>query len=229
MKISIITLFPEMFDGPFASSIIKRAIDKKLVSIEFINLRDFGLGHHQTVDDTPYGGGMGMILRVDVLGKAIESANDKRLSKNQQKIVLLSAHGKKFEQKIAARFSRLKHLILVCGHYEGFDERIKKFIDAEISVGDFVLTGGEIPAMLITDSVLRLVTGVIKKDSAAFESFSPYLEHPQYTKPQDYNGLLVPKILLSGNHPEIEKWRKNQSLKITAKLRPDLLSKAKTD
>jgi tRNA (guanine37-N1)-methyltransferase len=223
MKISIITLFPEMFKGPFDSSIIKRAIDKKLISIEFINLRAFGLGKHQTVDDTPYGGGMGMILRVDVLEKAIEAAKNKNLSKRQQKVVLLSAHGKKFGQKIARSYSKLKNLILVCGHYEGFDERIKEFIDEEISVGDFVLTGGEIPAMLITDSVSRLVKGVIKEESAALESFSPYLEYPQYTKPQEYKELKVPEILLSGNHPEIEKWRKKQSLKITAKLRPDLL------
>ena len=223
MKISIITLFPEMFKGPFDSSIIKRAVDKKLISIEFINLRAFGLGKHQTVDDTPYGGGMGMILRVDVLGKAIEDVKNKNLSKRQQKIVLLSAHGKKFGQKIAKSYSKLKNLILVCGHYEGFDERIKEFVDEEISVGDFILTGGEIPAMLIADSVARLVKGVIKEESAALESFSPYLEYPQYTKPQEYKELKVPEILLSGNHPEIEKWRKKQSLKITAKLRPDLL------
>lgn len=225
MKISIITLFPEMFKGPFDSSIIKRAIDKELISINFINLRDFGLGKHQTVDDTPYGGGMGMILKVDVLEKAIESAKDKNLDKNQQKIVLLSAHGKKFEQQVAKDYSKLENLILICGHYEGFDERVKEFIDEEVSVGDFVLTGGEIPAMLITDSVSRLVKGVIKEDSATFESFSPYLEYPQYTKPQEHKGMKVPEILLSGNHPEIEKWKKAQSLKVTSKLRPDLLKK----
>lgn len=225
MKISIITLFPEMFKGPFDSSIIKRAIDNKLILIEFINLRNFGLGKHQTVDDTPYGGGMGMILKVDVLEKAIESAKDKNLDKNQQKVVLLSAHGKKFEQQVAKSYSNLENLILICGHYEGFDERVKEFIDEEVSVGDFVLTGGEIPAMLITDSVSRLVKGVIKDDSAAFESFSPYLEYPQYTKPQEHKGMKVPDILLSGNHPEIEKWKKEQSLKVTSKLRPDLLRK----
>ncbi len=215
-----------MFESPFDSSIIKRAIDKKLIEIEFIDLRSFGLGKHQLVDDTPYGGGMGMILRVDVLEKAIAAAKDKTLNSNKQKVVLLSAHGKKFEQKVAKSFSRLEHLILVCGHYEGFDERVKNFVDAEISVGDFVLTGGEIPAMLITDSVARLVEGVIKEDSANFESFSPYLEYSQYTKPQDYKGLKVPGVLLSGNHQEIEKWKKEQSLKITAKLRPDLLKKS---
>ena len=223
MKISIITLFPEMFKGPFDSSIIKRAIDKELIKIEFINLRDFGLGAHQTVDDTPYGGGMGMILRVDVLEKAIDATRDRNLNKRQQKVILLSAHGKQFKQKVAGNYAKLKNLILICGHYEGFDERVKEFIDEEISVGDFVLTGGEIPAMLITDSVARLVKGVIKKDSAAFESFSPYLEYPQYTKPQEHKGSKVPEILLSGNHPEIEKWRKEQSIKVTLKLRPDLI------
>jgi len=225
MKITIITLFPEMFQGPFASSIIKRAIDKKLVEINFVNLRDFGLGRHKMVDDTPYGGGRGMVLRADVLQRTIEAAKDKRLNKKQQKVILLSAHGKKFEQGIARSFSRLHNLILVCGHYEGFDERIKQFIDEEISVGDFILTGGEIPAMLITDTVSRLVRGVIKKNSAAFESFSPYLEYPQYTKPQTFANLEVPKVLLSGNHAKINEWREKESFKITAKLRPDLIKK----
>ena len=195
MKISIITLFPEMFVGPFDSSIIKRAIDNKLIEINFVNLRGFGIGDHQTVDDTPYGGGKGMILKVDVLQSAIEDTKDRNLKKDEQKIVLLGAHGKQFKQEVAQSFSKLKHLILICGHYEGFDERIKEFIDMEISVGDFILTGGEIPAMLITDAVCRLVNGVIKEDSAAFESFSPYLEYPQYTKPQDFNGLKVPEVL----------------------------------
>ncbi|MGA2911502.1 MAG: tRNA (guanosine(37)-N1)-methyltransferase TrmD [Candidatus Levyibacteriota bacterium] len=223
MQITIITLFPEMFQGPFDSSIIKRAIDKQLIKINFINLRDFGLGAHKTVDDTPYGGGKGMILRVDVLQKAIEAAKNKNLDKKEQQVILLSAHGRLFGQKIARDFLKLKNLILICGHYEGFDERVKQFIDREISVGDFILTGGEIPAMLITDAVSRLVSGVIKDDSAAFESFSPFLEYPQYTKPQTFNNLKVPKILLSGNHAKINDWREKESLKITAKLRPDLI------
>ena len=164
-----------------------------------------------------------MILRVDVLRNAIDNATDKKLKKSDQKIILLSAQGKKFDQKKALSFSKLKHLILICGHYEGFDERIKKFIDEEVSIGDFILTGGEIPAMLITDSVIRLVKGVIKDESSMLESFSPYLEYPHYTKPQIYKGNSVPEILLSGNHGEINKWRKNKSLKITSKLRPDLI------
>lgn len=223
MKISIITLFPEMFKGTFDQSIIKRAIDKKLVEIELIDLRDFGIGKHKLVDDTPYGGGMGMVLRVDVLEKAIEKAKNKKLNKKGQKIILLSAHGKTFNQKIAKDYAKLKHLILICGHYEGFDQRVIKYIDGQISIGDFILTGGEIPAMLLTDSVLRLVKGVIKDESSKQESFSPLLEYPHYTKPQIYRNQQVPEILLSGNHQQIKEWRNNQSIKITSKLRPDLL------
>lgn len=225
MKISVITLFPEMFTSPFNESIIKRAIEKKLIELEFIDIRDFGVGKHKLVDDTPYGGGKGMVLRVDVLHKAIEKVKIKKYSQSQQKVVLLTAHGKTFNQKRAKSFSKLKHLILVCGHYEGFDERIKKYIDQEISIGDFVLTGGEIPAMLIIDSVARLVKGVLSKGSSENESFSLLLEYPQYTKPQEYNGAKVPEILLLGNHPKINEWRHIKSVNITKKLRPDLLNK----
>lgn len=221
MKISVITLFPQMFSSVFSQSIIKRAIDNNLLEISFINLRDFGLGKHKLVDDTPYGGGKGMVLRVDVLDNAIKATK----KGNNEKIVLLSAHGNQFNQKKAKGFSKFNHLILICGHYEGFDERIKKYVDEEISVGDFILTGGEIPAMLIVDSVARLAKGVIKKESADLESFSPYLEHPQYTKPFSYKGKVVPEVLLSGNHKKILAWRKNESLKITKKLRPDLIEK----
>lgn len=225
MKISVITLFPEMFTSPFNESIIKRAIEKKLIELEFIDIREFGIGKHKLVDDTPYGGGKGMLLRVDVLHKAIGKAKNKKYSKKQQKVILLTAHGKTFNQSRAKSFSKLKHLILVCGHYEGFDERIKKYIDQEISIGDFVLTGGEIPAMLIIDSVARLVKGVLSKGSLENESFSLLLEYPHYTKPQEYEGVIVPEILLSGNHPKIDEWRNSKSLSITKKLRPDLLNK----
>lgn len=225
MKISVITLFPEMFTSPFNESIIKRAIEKKLIELEFIDIRDFGIGKHKLVDDTPYGGGKGMVLRVDVLHKIIEKAKIKKYSKKQQKVILLTAQGKTFNQSQAKSFSKLKHLILICGHYEGFDERIKKYIDQEISIGDFVLTGGEIPAMLIIDSVARLVKGVLSKGSLENESFSPFLEYSHYTKPQEYNGAKVPEILLSGNHPKINEWRNRRSLNITKKLRPDLLDK----
>jgi len=223
MKITILTLFPEMFQGPFDVSIVNRAQKKKLVDIEYINIRDFGIGKHKLVDDTPYGGGNGMVLRVDVLHKAIEKAKGKKLKGNAQKVILLGAKGKTFNQRTAERFSKLEHLIIVCGHYEGFDERIKNYVNEEISIGDFILTGGEIPAMLITDSVIRLIKGVIRDSSAALESFSPYLEHPQYTKPQKYQDLSVPETLLSGDHKRIDAWRRRESVNITSKLRPDLI------
>lgn len=218
-----------MFEGPFEHSIIKRAVENKLVNIKFVDLRSFGIGKHKLVDDSPYGGGKGMVLRADVLKKAIDKTIDKKLKKDEQKIILTSAHGKKFNQVIAKSYSKLKHLIIICGHYEGFDERIKKFINEEISIGDFILTGGEIPAMLITDSVLRLVKGVIKDESSEIESFSPYLEYPQFTKPRNFKDLNVPDILLSGNHGEIEKWRKEESIKITSLLRPDIIEKIKKE
>lgn len=223
MKITIISLFPEMFSSPFKYSIIKRAIEKKIISLNFLNLRDFGIGKHKTVDDTPYGGGRGMVLRVDVLHKAIEKAKDKKLTKNKEKIILLTPTGIRYNQKTAMEYSNLKHLIIICGHYEGFDERVNKYIDEKLSVGDFILTGGEIGAMLIIDSVARLVKGVIKEESFQKESFSPLLEHPHYTKPRTYDKKSVPDIILSGNHGKIDDWRKEQSLKITKKVRPDLL------
>lgn len=225
MKISIITLFPEMFIGPFDSSIIKRAREKKLVEIEFINLRDFGLGKHKLVDDTPYGGGVGMLLKVDVLESAIKSTLLKNIARNKQRVVLLGAHGKTFNQDKAGEYSKIEHLILICGHYEGVDERIKDYIDEEISIGDFILTGGEIPAMLITDSVSRLLQGVIREGASSTESFSPNLEYPQYTNPREFKGKKVPEVLLSGNHGKIAKWKEDESIKITKSLRPDLLKK----
>lgn len=223
MKISVITLFPGMFKSPFQESIIKRAVENKLIELEFIDLRDFGEGKHKLVDDTPYGGGDGMIIRVDILHLAIKSTKNSNYKK--EKTFLLSAHGKTFDQNVAGELSKMDHLILICGHYEGFDERTKNYIDGEISIGDFVLTGGEIPAMLIIDSVARLVKGVIKEGSSKNESFSPYLEYPQYTKPRIYQGKSVPEILLSGNHGKIDKWKKDQSLKVTTRLRPDLIKK----
>jgi len=223
MKITILTLFPEMFTGPFAESIIKRAISKKLVEIKLVNIRDFGLGKHKVVDDTPYGGGQGMILRADVLDSALEKSKEKNLNKKNQKAILLSPQGKTFNQKEAIKFSKLKHLIIVCGHYEGVDARFDKFIDEKVSIGDFVSTGGEIPAMLITDSVTRLVKGVLKAGVTFSESFPNLLEYYQYTKPRIYKGLKIPEILLSGNHKKISQYREKESKKLTLKLRPDLL------
>ena len=225
-----------MFQGPFDQSIVKRARDNGIVTIKFINIRHFGIGRHKTVDDRPYGGGTGMIFRVDVVNKAISKIKDKKLKIKDQKIILLTPSGKRFNQKMAKNFSRLKHLILVCGHYEGFDKRAEKFVDEKISVGDFITTGGEIPAMLITDAVVRLIKGVLKAGVTEKESFSPrtnvvwgspYLEYPQYSEPRRFKNLRVAKILLFGNQKKIDEWQKLQSIKNTIKSRPDLLGKRK--
>jgi tRNA (guanine37-N1)-methyltransferase len=227
MTITIITLFPEMFVGPFDHSIVKRAREKNLIEINFVNIRDFGIGNHKMVDDTEYGGGIGMLMRVDVIHAAIEHAKALKPA-NKTKIVLMSAAGKPFKQEIAKHFSQLDHLILICGHYEGFDERIKNYIDEEVSIGDFILTGGEIPAMLITDGVTRLIQGVLPDGATEDESFSnvdneTLLEYPHYTKPQNYNNSTVPEILLSGDHAKIKAWRHEQAIEKTKKIRPDLL------
>lgn len=212
-----------MFAGPFDHSIIKRAIDKKIIEINYVNIRDFGIGRHKVVDDKPYGGGLGMILKVDVLEKAIDATKDKNLNKKSQKVVLLGTHGKAFNQKKAKDLSKLEHLILICGHYEGVDERIKEFIDEEISVGDFVVTGGEIPAMLIVDGVTRLKRGVLKQKVTEIESFSPFLEFPQYTRPEIYKNISVPEVLRGGNHKKILEWRNKASVKKTLTLRPNII------
>lgn len=208
-----------MFQGPFDFSIINRAKEKGLVEIDLIDIRSFGIGKHKSVDDKPYGGGVGMVIRVDVLQKAIEETLDKNLNKKHQKVILLSASGKTYNQKMARNFSKLKHLVIVCGHYEGVDERILNYVDTEISIGNFVLTGGEIPAMLVTDSVTRLIKGVLKDDATKFESFSSkrLMEHPQYTRPRKFNNLSVPQILTSGNHGKISNWKKEQSVKKSIK------------
>ncbi len=232
MKISILTLFPEMFSGPFDASIIKKARERNLINIRLINIRDFGIGKHKLVDDTPYGGGLGMIMRVDVLHKAIQAAKDPKISEGKEKVILLTADGTLYTQRMAESFSQLDHLILVCGHYEGVDERVKAFVDEEVSIGDFILTGGEIPAMAVTDSVVRLIPGVFKTGVIESESFSLksedgkiLLEYPLYTKPPEYLGMKVPDILLSGDHAKIKQWRYEQALKKTKEKRPDLLQK----
>lgn len=219
MKISVITLFPEVFDPILNSSILKRAQKKGRVSFELVNLRNFGEGKHQVVDDRPYGGGTGMLFKADILTKALQSIK-------KGKIILTSASGKPYKQSRAKEFSKLDHLIIVCGHYEGVDQRfIDKYVDEEISIGDYVLTGGEIPAMVIIDSITRLIPRVLEKPEAVInESFTEnFLEGPQYTRPEDFEGKKVPKVLLSGNHKKIAEWRKQKSLAKTKKVRPDLL------
>lgn len=219
MKISILTLFPEMFENFVSSSIIKRAIDSKLVDIEIVNIRDFSHLNNKQVDDTPYGGGAGMVMRADIVLKAIESVKD-----DDSLIILMSPGGKTFNQSISYELSKNKHLIFVCGHYEGIDDRILKYIDMELSIGDFILTGGEIPAMAMSDSIIRLIPGVIRQESSENESFNnSLLDYPVYTRPSEFNGDEVPSVLLSGNHAKIAEWRKKESLKRTKEKRPDLL------
>src|SRR3990167_7783272 len=209
-----------MFEGVFSQSILKRARDLKKLIVEIVNIRNFTDDKHKTVDDKPYGGGRGMVMKVDVLVKALESIKGKPYS------ILLSASGEKYTQKSARILSKKSQIALICGHYEGIDARVEKFVDKTYSIGDFVLTGGEIAAMAIVDSTTRLVPKVIHPESLGSESFAikkAFLEYPQYTRPEDFRGLKVPKILLSGNHREIERWRGAEALKRTKKNRPDLL------
>ena len=211
MQIDILTLFPEMFDGFLSESIIKRAIEKKQVKINIINFRDYTLDPHGKVDDTPYGGGAGMVLQVEPIYNALED-----LKKDDSHVVLLTPGGRTFNQKIAKDFSDKKHIILICGHYEGFDYRITSLVDEEISIGNFVLTGGELPAMMITDAITRLIPGVITEESLESESFDgELLDYPVYTKPRDFHGMKVPEVLLSGNHAKIEEYRKAERQRLT--------------
>jgi len=218
MKIDIITLFPKLFESVFSESLIARAQKQKIAEITIYNLRDWSTDKHKTVDDKPFGGGPGMVLKVDVLDRMIES-----LPAGYK--ILLTPQGKTFNQPLAQKLSQQKHLVLICGHYEGYDERIRALVDEEISIGDYVLTGGEIPAMVIIDTVVRLLPGVVGKEaSLKEESFnSSLLEYPQYTRPEKYKGKPVPPILLSGNHAAIKKWREEQSKARTKLRRPDLV------
>ena len=219
MKIDILTLFPEMFTGVFSSSIIGRAQEQGLVNINTINIRDFTSDRHRQVDDYPYGGGAGMVMKVDVLAAAIKS-----IYSSSSHIIYLSPQGRMLNQKKCEELLQYQHLILLCGHYEGIDERVMAWIDEEISIGDYVLTGGELPAMVLTDAITRLLPGVIDQDSPLEESFAnDLLEYPQYTRPQAYAGMEVPEVLLSGHHENIRRWRKKQSLLRTLLKRPDLL------
>jgi tRNA (guanine37-N1)-methyltransferase len=232
MKIDILTLFPSMFEGPFDASMIKRAKDMGLVEINIHDLRHWAKDKHKTVDDRPFGGGSGMIIRVDVVNNALEDLRN-RNKNDKSRTILLSPQGKTFNQKKALQLSKSKSLILIAGHYEGFDERIRgHLVDEEISIGDYILTGGEIPAMVIIDSVVRLIPGVLDKQVLESESFSQItynkspatiLDFPQYTRPPDFKGWKVPEVLLSGNHKEIERWRHEKALENTKKLRPELI------
>ncbi len=221
MKFDVLTLFPEMFE-PLKTSVIGRAVEKKRMAINLINIRDFSEDKHKKVDDTPYGGGAGMVMKPDVVYRAYQSIQEK-----EAKVIYMSPQGKTLNQKMVEDLSKESHLVILCGHYEGIDQRVlDKIVDEEISIGDYVLTGGEIPAMVLIDSVSRYVEGVLKQDSIQEESFSNgLLEYPQYTRPEVFEGETVPEILLSGHHEKIERWRKEKSIEMTQKKRPDLLKK----
>ncbi len=225
MKIDVLTLFPEMFTGVISSSIIKRAIDDNKIEINLHNFRDYSKDIHHKVDDTPYGGGCGMILTCQPIFDCVNALKD-----DESTVILLTPDGTPYKQEIANNLVKLKHLIIICGHYEGFDDRIRSICDMEISIGDYVLTGGEIPAMVLIDSVTRLIDGVINKESYQNDSFyNGLLDYPQYTKPREYNGLKVPDVLLSGNHKEIEKYRIEAALEKTRDRRCDLLKEDVSD
>ena len=224
MKFSVLTLFPEMFT-PLKESIIGKAVEDKKIELNLINIRDFSKDKHKKVDDTPYGGGAGMVMKADVVYDAYQSVREEGA-----KVIFLSPQGKTLNQDKVKKLAKEKHLILLCGHYEGIDQRvIDEIVDEEISIGDYVLTGGELPAMVLIDSVSRYVDGVLSEESIKEESFTNnLLEYPQYTRPEIFHGIKVPEVLLSGHHEKIKKWREEQSLKNTLQKRPNLL-KGKED
>ena len=230
MRIDVLTLFPEMFDSPLAFSIIKRAQQNGIVEIVLSNIRDFAKDSYRKVDDKPYGGGSGMVMMCQPVLDCLEYVQ--KQDSRPARIILLTPQGKKFDQQFAKKLAVEQRIILIAGHYEGFDERIRIAADAEeVSIGDYVLSGGELPAMVIIDATVRLLAGALgDEDSAVNDSFSNgFLEYPQYTRPEDFKGMKVPPVLLSGNHKEIEKWRKQQAIEKTKLNRPDLLEKHKQD
>ncbi|MEG6615314.1 tRNA (guanosine(37)-N1)-methyltransferase TrmD [Peptococcaceae bacterium 1198_IL3148] len=224
MRIDILTLFPEMFAGPFDTSILKRARENKLLDINLINIRDFSQNKHHTVDDTPFGGGAGMVMQAEPIFKAMEYLEQQQ--GDLGRVVMMCPQGQPFSQELAKDLATARRLVLLCGHYEGIDERVReKLVTDEISIGDYVLTGGELPAMVVVDAVARMIPGVLGEMASAEEDsfYSGLLEHPHYTKPRNYQGMEVPEILLSGHHKNIEKWRRRQSLMRTLERRPELL------
>jgi tRNA (guanine37-N1)-methyltransferase len=226
MRFDILTLFPRMFSSPFEESILGRALEKGLVQIRIINIRDFALDKHQVVDDTPYGGGQGMVMKVEPIGRAIEKLKSEEAS---ARVIHLTPQGRPFSQKRAQELSSMPNLIFLCGRYEGVDKRVRElFVDEEISLGDYVLTGGELAAMVVIDAITRLLPGVLGSDRSAIEDsfFNFLLEYPQYTRPFDFRGSLVPEVLLSGNHLLISQWRRKEALRRTWTRRPDLLARA---
>jgi tRNA (guanine37-N1)-methyltransferase len=229
MRIDILTLFPQMFGAPFGFGIFKRAIDNGLVSLGLHNIRDYTHDKHHTADDYPYGGGAGMVLRPGPIFEAVEAIKADLEEPDALPVILLSPQGRLFSQEIALELSRLPHLVFICGHYEGVDERVCQHLATdEISIGDYVLTGGEVPTMVVIDAVLRLLPGVLGSEDSPLEDShaAGLLEYPQYTRPADFRGWKVPEVLLSGNHAEIARWRREQIIRRTLERRPDLLNKA---
>ena len=219
MKIDVLTLFPGMYDNFLSESIIKRAIDNKKVIVNIHNIRDYTVYKNNQVDDYPFGGGSGMVLMCDPIFRAIDT-----LKEEDTIVIMMTPSGKLYKESTALDLSKKRHLIILCGHYEGFDERIKSIVDLELSIGDYILTGGELPSMVVMDSIIRLVDGVISRDSLTNESFNDnLLDYPNYTKPVEYRGMKVPEVLLSGHHANIAKYRKEEQIRLTKENRPDLL------
>ena len=229
MRIDMVTLFPEMFAGPFGDSIIKRAVDSGILDIHYTNFRDYSFDKHKHVDDSPFGGGAGMVLKPEPLFRAVRAVKEATMElAGRRRVLLMDPSGRTFTQEKAKELAGYGQLIFICGHYEGFDARItERLADESISIGDYVLTGGELPAMVITDAVARMLPGVLgDADSAPTDSFyEGLLEFPQYTRPREFEGMEVPEILLSGDHAKIALWRRRQSLRLTLEHRPDLLEK----
>jgi tRNA (guanine37-N1)-methyltransferase len=220
MRIDVVTLFPELFEAPLRASVIGRAVEREIVDFATRDLREHGLGRHRSVDDYPYGGGAGMVMRPEPLFAAIEP-----LREQGAHVILLDPAGELFTDRLARELATLPHLALVCGRYEGIDERVRAAVDREVSIGDYVLTGGELPALVVIDAVVRLLPGVIDAESAAGDSFAAgLLEHPQYTRPEVFRDMAVPAVLRSGNHAEVERWRRREALRRTLERRPDLLT-----
>jgi len=222
MQIDILTLFPEMFQGPLNESLLKKAQEKGFLSIKAVDLRDFTTDKHRTADDTPYGGGPGMVMKVDPIAKALS-----RVKSQKSKTILMCPSGKLLTQDRVKGLAKEEHLIIICGHYEGVDERVRELVEEEISIGDYVLTGGEIPAMVLVDALARHVPGVVKEEESVRKDsfYEDLLDYPSYTRPEEFEGKKVPEVLLSGNHAEIERWRRKEALRRTLYRRPDLLAK----
>jgi len=223
MQIDILTLFPEMFQGPLTESLLKKAQEKGLLSLKTISLRDFTTDKHKTADDTPYGGGAGMVMRIEPIARA-----KSKLQTSKSKMILMCPTGKLLTQQRVKELAKEEHLILLCGHYEGVDERVRALVDDEISIGDYVLTGGELPAMVLVDAVARHIPGIVKEEASVAKDsfFEGLLDYPAYTRPEEFEGKKVPEVLLSGHHAEIENWRRKEALRRTLLRRPELLAQA---